>query len=464
VVSGELRKHLLHMGLKFSDEEVERRFEVFYSRSFAGFARRMLLLAAALVLGDFLVDVILAGNRATSANWQRLTVVLPLLGAVYWLSSFEWFQRRWQAYMSLGLVLVSGSVFFVLKRIEQEGGYGLSSMVGVLNLTFAGAFCFVVLGIQFRFALLAGLAALAQFLLLLPIHSGLGGDGPVYAYHVITLFLLLTGIGWAREKYIRRDFFANLTAEHEREKADRILFQILPRSIGDRVKNGEFPIAESHGEVSILFADLQGFTQLASRLGPKHLVELLNRIFGGFDEICDRLGIEKIKTIGDAYMGVCGLPEYRDDHALQAVIAGREMVELIQRLATQGGLPINVRVGVHTGPVISGVIGTRRYHYDLWGDAVNIASRMEASGLPGRVHVSEATYWRAHTELAFECRGEIDVKGKGAMTTYLLHAASNTEAGVPGLTAANAGAQGETGGPAARAQSDDSANHTRLWR
>jgi class 3 adenylate cyclase len=411
----------LRTGLAFDDPEVEREFKAFYSNSFAEYARRMLLLVALLLLGDFLVDLTLLHGESTPANGLRLTVLLPLVALAYWVSGFGWFRRNWQLPMSALVGITSSAVFVVLVAIEREGGYGFSSLVGILNYTFAASFCFVVLGIQFEYAMVTGTLFTVVFLALMARVSSLGQTHAVYfGYHVVTLFLLLAAIGWMREKYIRRDFAATRLAELERRKADSILYKILPRSIGDRIKNGEFPIAEAHGEASVLFADLQGFTTLAARLGPKHLVELLNQIFSAFDDICARHGIEKIKTIGDAYMGVAGVPEYHDDHALQAVNAGQQMVDFIAELSARRHLPIGIRIGVHTGPVIGGVIGTTKYHYDLWGDAVNIASRMESSGVPGRVQVSEATYWRTNEALEYECRGDVEIKGKGKMTTYLL--------------------------------------------
>jgi len=412
---------LLQLGLTFEDAATEREFERFYAQSFAAYARRMLLLVVALLVADFLADLLLEKQLDAAGNGLRIVLVLPIILATYALSALDWFRRHWQAYMSVAVALSAGAVMIVLLRIDAAGGHGFSSMVGVLNFTFALAFCFIVLGIQFRFAILTGTAVLAAFLYLLLRHSpAYAESGAYFAYHVVTLYLLLASIGWMREKYIRRDFLATRMAEAEREKADRILYKILPRSIGERIKNGEFPIAEAHGEATILFADLKGFTALASRMGPKHLVELLNHIFSGFDEISAEFGIEKIKTIGDAYMGVSGVPEYRDDHAGQAIRAARRMLELVDRLVEARDLPVSVRIGVHTGPVIGGVIGTSKYHFDLWGDAVNIASRMESSGVPGRVQVSEATYWRTRDEFEYECRGEQEIKGKGAMTTYLL--------------------------------------------
>jgi adenylate cyclase len=412
---------LLQFGLTFDEARIEQEFESFYTEAFAGYARGMLLLAVALLVADFLADLLLEKTLNLASNGLRIGLVLPIILATYALSARDWFRRRWQAYMSIAVVLTTSAVLIVLLRIDVAGGNGFSSMVGILNLTFALAFCFIVLGLQFRFAIVTGTAILLFFLYLLLRHSPAHADmGPYFAYHVVTLFLLLGSIGWMREKYIRRDFLATRAAEVEREKADRILYKILPRSIGERIKNGEFPIAEAHGEAAILFADLKGFTVLTSRMGPKHLVELLNQIFSGFDEISAEFGIEKIKTIGDAYMGVSGVPEYRDDHAVRAVHAAQRMIALVAQLAERRGLPISLRVGVHTGSVISGVIGTSKYHFDLWGDAVNIASRMESSGVPGRVQVSEATYWRTRDEFAYECRGEQEIRGKGVMTTYLL--------------------------------------------
>ncbi|HEY9647949.1 MAG TPA: adenylate/guanylate cyclase domain-containing protein [Chroococcidiopsis sp.] len=206
----------------------------------------------------------------------------------------------------------------------------------------------------------------------------------------------------------------------QRRVSERLLLNVLPQPIAERLKRGEKTIADSFTEVTVLFADISGFTALSSQSSPIELVELLNQVFSTFDKLADRHGLEKIKTIGDAYMVVGGLPTPKADHVQAIAKMSLDMQEAIARFTSNDGLPITIRVGIHTGPVVAGVIGTKKFIYDLWGDTVNVASRMETQGEPKRIQVTEAVYQRLQHQFIFEQRGVIDVKGKGEMLTYWL--------------------------------------------
>ena len=173
-------------------------------------------------------------------------------------------------------------------------------------------------------------------------------------------------------------------------------------------------------EVTVLFADLVGFTALSAAMPPTQLVGLLDRIFSAFDELADRHGLEKIKTIGDAYMAAAGLPFPRPDHATAAARMALDMQHAIERISSHSRIDLTMRIGICTGPVIAGIIGQKKFIYDLWGDTVNTASRMESHGLPGRTQVAETTYRRLQSHFPFEDRGTIEVRGKGPMRAYLL--------------------------------------------
>jgi adenylate cyclase len=169
-----------------------------------------------------------------------------------------------------------------------------------------------------------------------------------------------------------------------------------------------------------LFADLVGFTPLAEALGPGALVELLNDVFSGFDDLADASGLEKIKTIGDAYMVAGGIPTPRDDHLVALLEMALRMGAVVEGVGERYGQPLRLRIGVDSGPVVAGVIGRRKFSYDLWGDTVNSASRMETQGLPGRIQVTERVFDAAQGDFEFEVRGSLEVKGKGAIRTYFL--------------------------------------------
>ncbi|MDY6784650.1 MAG: adenylate/guanylate cyclase domain-containing protein [Cyanobacteriota bacterium] len=206
----------------------------------------------------------------------------------------------------------------------------------------------------------------------------------------------------------------------EQEKSERLLLNILPAAIAERLKQDRSPIAEQFEEATILFADLVGFTPLSARLSPIELVDLLNLLFSEFDRLAQQFGLEKIKTIGDAYMVAAGLPLPKPNHVEAIAEMGLSMQKAIETFQRDRGESLQIRIGIHTGSVVAGVIGTHKFIYDLWGDTVNTASRMESHGLPGKIHVTEEVYLRLRDRYRFEQRGELQVKGKGKMTTYWL--------------------------------------------
>ncbi len=214
-----------------------------------------------------------------------------------------------------------------------------------------------------------------------------------------------------------------LEAEHER--AEDLLLNILPASIAEQLKNSHKQIANSHDEVSVLFADLVGFTELSTEMSAADLVSMLNDIFSQFDDLTDEFELEKIKTIGDAYMVVAGLPEAREDHAEIIAKMALHMVAAIEKYSKTSKLPVKIRIGINSGQVVAGVIGKKKFIYDLWGDTVNIASRMESSGETGMIQVTEATYEKIRHAYDLEHRGVIDIKGRGEMTTYVLKGAKS---------------------------------------
>jgi adenylate cyclase len=213
---------------------------------------------------------------------------------------------------------------------------------------------------------------------------------------------------------------AYLQLELEQAKSEQLLLNVLPAAIALRLKANEHNIAESFAEVTVMFADIVGFTELSSRISATAVVEVLNDIFSAFDHLADRHGLEKIKTIGDAYMVVGGLPTPREDHAEAIANMAIDMLQEIRILSLEHSEPFSIRIGICSGPVVAGVIGLKKFIYDLWGDTVNIASRMESHGITGCIQVTAETYELLKDKYTFEKRGAIQVKGKGYMVTYLM--------------------------------------------
>jgi class 3 adenylate cyclase len=216
-----------------------------------------------------------------------------------------------------------------------------------------------------------------------------------------------------------------LDAEHrlllaERERSERLLLNVLPAPIADRLKQGEGVIADGFPEVTVFFADLVDFTRRSQSTTPDRVVQVLDDLFSALDELAERHGLEKIKTVGDAYMAVGGLPQPRPDHAEAVADMALAVREEVARHLDPGGRPLQVRIGIDTGPVVAGVIGRRKFSYDLWGDTVNTASRMESNGVPGCIQVTDRTYRRLRDGYRFERRGPVQVKGKGELVTWFL--------------------------------------------
>ena len=216
-----------------------------------------------------------------------------------------------------------------------------------------------------------------------------------------------------------------LAAQHrlllaERERSEQLLLNILPAPVADRLKRGEEVIADGFAEVTVLFADLVDFTRRSQETTPDRVVRVLDELFTALDRLAERHGLEKIKTVGDAYMAVGGLPEPRPDHAEAVAEMALAVREEVPRHLDPGGRPLQVRIGIDTGPVVAGVIGRRKFSYDLWGDTVNVASRMETSGVAGCIQVTDRAHRRLGDRYRFERRGPVEVKGKGELVTWFL--------------------------------------------
>jgi len=242
-------------------------------------------------------------------------------------------------------------------------------------------------------------------------------------------FVTLFAIAWGHRNYVllrtnwrqAQMLQVQATALHaERARAERLLANILPADIALRLKDDERGIADGFEQVTVLFADIVGFTHMTTELAPAALVAILDRIFSGFDELADQHGLEKIKTIGDAYMVASGLPTAREDHAIAMAEMALGMQTVVDTVSAELGRPVQIRIGMNSGPVVAGVIGKRKFIYDLWGDTVNTASRMESLAPEGKIQVTRATFERLAGRYALSANPLMQVKGKGMMESWLL--------------------------------------------
>lgn len=206
----------------------------------------------------------------------------------------------------------------------------------------------------------------------------------------------------------------------EKRRAEQLLLNILPASIADRLQNGERQIADKVDDATVIFADVTNFTPLSENYSAEEIVSLLNSLFSAFDALAEEYGVEKIKTMGDSYMAASGIPIERPDHAEAAVNMALSMLTVLAEVNASSGNNLNIRIGLHCGPVVAGVIGVKKFIYDLWGDTVNTASRMESHGEAGKIHITEALYNKLRDKYRFQERGNIEIKGKGSMKTYFV--------------------------------------------
>lgn len=213
----------------------------------------------------------------------------------------------------------------------------------------------------------------------------------------------------------------------ERAESERLLLNILPEAVAQQLKAEPGVIAERFDSVSVLFNDIVGFTQLSEVLAPEHMVSWLNDVYSEFDALTQRHGVEKIRTIGDGYMAASGVPHPREDHAVAITQLAIDMRDHFSSLPAVEGHTVDFRIGISSGPVVGGVIGTHKFQYDIWGDTVNTAARMESHGEPGRIHVSAATHALIQQSFSCEPRGSIDIKGKGQMQTWFVESATSPD-------------------------------------
>ena len=352
---------------------------------------------------------------------EPLAGTIPLAYAVISSLSLAWFglTRRFRVFRAGQLVLILLLPFLLMIAL---GGFVNSSAVILWSFICPlGALLFA----EYRQApgwLIAYLALLALSGLLQPYARAANQvpRGWVTAFFVLNLGAVSTISFVLLRYFVGQKELAYRLLRAERERSEELLLNVLPREIADRLKGGERTIADHYEAASILFADLAGFTPLTAELSPRAMVELLNEIYSRFDSLVGKHGLEKIRTIGDNYMVAAGVPRPRPDHARVLARLALEMNAWLAGLPPVGGRRLAFRFGISSGPVTAGVIGHRKFAYDVWGDTVNTASRMESQGAPGEIQVTAATWELIREE--FVCRpvGPVEIKGKGRMDTWFI--------------------------------------------
>lgn len=401
---------------------LEREYQGWYFDNFLWVNRIGLIVGLVLWSLFGFIDLYALPQTYPRAWMIRYGLGVPIiLMAIF--TSYRPYYRQWMGAITLLVTLTAGLGVIAFVSISQPGEIGYYYYI--YGLTVVLMFLITIPGAQFRDVVWVSFLLIA----ITPVAYYFRFDflrNPVtFAVFWVTMAFLatLTLVGnvgrYFLELSTRRNFLQRLIIEREEDRSNALLLNVLPAPIAERLKRGE-QVADFHPAVSILFVDIVGFTPLAARLAPAAVVGLLNTIFSAFDELTEAHTLEKIKTIGDAYMVVAGLPVPRADHARVLADLALEMLAMVGEITPAAGEPLQIRIGIHSGPVVAGVIGWRKFAFDLWGDTVNIASRMESHGRPGKIQVTEVVYEHLKDGYLFEDRGDLEIKGKGKLHVYWL--------------------------------------------
>ena len=403
--------------LRFTDAGLEKAFAEEQAKKSLRPIRIALVCAGALILFVLWPAAIWVESPMRERMPEIVAMILATVGICYLSTQRPFFLRLHQGIMvglacvmSAGLISIASQ--YPPKMLEGSGYFflviHLFSIYGVFRLRFPAAMA-------------GGWIAMVMYLVFLRA-LGVLPDGAVSRHAGALLLANLWGmlICYQMDLAIRRAFLAMRDVAAEHERSERLLLNILPADLAKELSETGSARPARHESVTILFTDFSGFTQTASAMPADRMVAELNDIFAAFDDICDELGVEKIKTIGDAYMAAAGLPKPCADHAQRCVRAGLRMLDYLEQRNRKAAFKWSLRVGVHSGPVVAGVVGKRKYAFDIWGDTVNVASRMESAGEIGRVNVSAYTFDLIRDEFACEYRGKVTAKGKGEIDMYFV--------------------------------------------
>jgi adenylate cyclase len=385
-------------------------------------------------------------NAERAARHRRVLTVTAMISAA--ISAFFGVQGLligqdiwWLPFVNLGSAVIFVTIP-LLCRLGELVAPLVFFTVAYLSITVVCIHLGTGTGLQFYFVAAAALTVVVlgvDHILLASVLAGLGaatvivleffvpedtGSQPPWAFTtsfvltVITAWILVVATLWYALREIRR---AREAMEAEYERSERLLTNILPATIAERLKDpSRTVIADKYDDASILFADIAGYTKRASDTTPSDLVRFLDRLYTDLDALVDRHGLEKVKTSGDSYMVVSGVPHPRPDHIEALACLALDMADAVADLRDPHGREVPLRIGLAAGPVVAGVVGARKFFYDVWGDAVNVASRMETTDVEGKIQVPQDVYERLNDAFVLEQRGQVDVKGKGVMTTWYL--------------------------------------------
>lgn len=415
-----LNRYLLPLGLYFADPDEEARFRT--ESTARVLTRQRVLIAFTFVV--YLVyavrDIAMGPTTGYAPLYLRIFFILPVLGAAFGLTFSPTVRPHFHTVMTTVIVIVIASLGMLSLLYPHysptdpaQANRTMSTMMLILALM-------TVAGLRFPNAVGLGLLAVV-FWVLGSIAKDLAPDlYPTLALNVLTSFTIGVFAAFWLERSERRRFEAERIADRARERSEASLFAQLPRHVVRRIAENDRPIAEPFVEAVVVLADLAGFNTLARRIGPKETVRVLDHMFSAFDELGEAHKMERVRTVGDSYMAVGGAYEGAHGEASDAARMALGMIAIVEEASRRFDLPLAVRVGVHVGPLIGGVVGTSAPVYDFWGDTLNVVNELEAATEAGKIHCSEPFYWRLGDAWRFEERGPREFRGVGTLRTFYL--------------------------------------------
>lgn len=411
--------------LRFPDE-VEEQFREDYHANTVSTTRLALVLGLVLFSLFGILDIYAVPISKNIVWFIRYAIVAPVIIAALVASYVDFFQKYVQMLMVI-VVAVAGLGIVTMISITREAEFG--NRFYFTGLILVSMWAYGLMRLRFWYAIIANVAIMAGYeFASIVIKQLLASETGIVIFTMHNFFFLGANVigmftSYALERYTRRDFLQKYTIQAQRDQSDKLLYNVLPARIAEKLKQSNETIAEEFSSATVLFADIVNFTQISARFAPHEVVDMLDELFSRFDELVDEYGVEKIQVAGDGYMVAAGVPTPRPDHAIVLAQLALDMLECVRNGEFLGGKhPIEIRIGLNSGSLLGGVIGRKKYFYALWGDTVNTASRMESHGSSGKVQITQATYELVKDDFECQYMGTIPIKGKGKMDVWHLMA------------------------------------------
>lgn len=402
--------------LSFTDDKLESNYRREHNHKTLKQVRVAIVIAALLYAVFAILDFIVIPDGRWKALALRFGLVVPVLVLGYFATYHNYFKKNVQ-YLVIVIVYVAGLGIAMIAYTYQEIRSELHLTGTLLPIFWA----FIYSGLRFKNALIVSLLLVVTYDV---IFFGLSGFSieTLVSYNFFLLTCLIIGVlgGYTIESYFRRDFVNQQVIKDEKQKNEQLLLNILPKNIADELKTQPGTIAKDYDQITVLFADLVGFSAWSLKNTAHDIVRLLNEIFSIFDSLTDKYNLEKIKTIGDAYMVTNNLRDIDHSNVESVAHFATDILRVVRSYNQRNNQNVRLRIGIHTGPAVAGVIGVKKFVYDVWGSTVNVASRMEATCPVDQIQVSVATYELLKHKFVFEDRGKIELKGHGDLQAYLL--------------------------------------------